>query len=253
MQSELYDEIENEVEFVRWYEPRSDVSSRDVIRKFLTAFICLMISVIGFMLGRELMPLTTAIVVGVGVFAGLLCLTNLGALRRIRSQRYVEEGIHPVLPCKGMKFYFLNNHEEILFIEGAGWLIGMGLLKLRAVPLEIKGNFERFIRSLYQQRLPFYLLYVQSPIGQGAIQAAPTLEPNTESSNEYWGARILLGVRREGKRPEDLYRRLTADLFKVKTAFVSAYPHTILEPLAGEDLKKALSIPITGGGIPKRF
>jgi len=50
-----------------------------------------------------------------------------------------------------------------------------------------------------------------------------------------------------------LYQQLKADLFKISTAFISAYPHTILELLHGKELEKAFSITVTGGGIPAFF
>jgi hypothetical protein len=152
----------------------------------------------------------------------------------------------------------------------------VGLFKLRAIPLVIKGNFERFIRTLYQQQIPLYWCFAQSPVGQGAILQGPAVsdaarnfygdqsldefESRMETHGGMWGARIIFGTRRtvpargnlEGKRLI-LQQQLAKDLLTISTAFTSAYPHTILEPLHGPELEKAFSISITGGGIPAFF
>ena len=222
-------------------------------------------------------------VIGVLVFVGAL-LAASPDLRHSLAHRLLRrsyEQVNPITAYNQLTYYFLNGHDDILFLENGRDLTAMGFFKLKAIPLIIKGNFERFIRSLYQQQIPVYWTYVQSPIDQGALlgsqfsdivseeliahqQEDPDhttrFNDNIENNNGVWGVRLLLGTRRsvstlfnaEANRLT-LYQQLKADLFKISTAFTSAYPHTILELLHGKELEKAFSITVTGGGLPSFF
>ncbi len=276
-QKEEQEQLEKEYKFARWFWNQADSASWQTTKIFVTLVACGVISLLGFIAVNSFSLMTAAIFAGI-IFI-LVLITNLdirqavvGFLTRHRS----HTGLTEITAYANLKYYFIENHTEILFLENGKDLTGIGLYKLKAVPLVIKGNFERFIRSLYQQQIPIWWSYVQAPVDQGAILAGPAVsaeaqehyadqppsefESRVESRNGIWVARLIFGTRRtvsaingiEGKRMT-LYQQLSADLIKIQTAFFSAYPHTVLELLQGKELVKALSIAITGGGVPAFF
>jgi hypothetical protein len=222
-------------------------------------------------------------VIGILIFVGALLAASPDLRQRLarRLFRHPYEQVQVITAYNQLLYYFLNGHDDILFLENGRDLTAIGLFKLKAIPLIIKGNFERFIRSLYQQQIPVYWNYVQSPVDQGALLGSQFSDivseelrtdqqdhpdrmeyfnDKVENNNGVWGVRLLLGTRRsvgsllnvEANRLT-LYQQLKADLFKISTAFTSAYPHTILELLHGKELEKAFSITVTGGGLPAFF
>ena len=275
---EQYEQLEGEYKYARWFWNRGERESWSASKMFVTFVASMVILAIGFItLSNLISPITAGIGMGTLVIMVLLANSDIRgwAVRQIlRKRSYAHT--RPVTSYEGLKFYFLEDHEEILFVENGRDLTGVGLFKLKAIPLVIKGNFERFIRSLYQQQIPVWWSYIQAPVEQGSILNGPAVseaahefydaqpphefDSRIESRNGVWVVRLILGTRRtvsatmniENKRVK-LYEQLIADIFAIKTAFISAYPHTVLDPLHGKNLELAMSINITGGGIPAFF
>ena len=272
-----YNQMEKEFKFARQFWSPAVTSSWRGVKLLVAIVVCIGLS---YLIAISIYSSPVTSIVGVCAFLITLVLASAdlrqGVLRRILRRTYDQ--VQPVKVFEPLKYYFLNGHDDILFIENGRDLTAVGLFKLKAIPLIIKGNFERFIRSLYQQQVPVYWTYVQSPIDQGALlerkfsdivteetidyheDHPDEFDSQIENNNGVWGARLLLGTRRtvgslfsiEASRLT-LYQQLKADLFKISTAFISAYPHTILELLHGKELEKAFSITVTGGGIPAFF
>ncbi|MHA1648846.1 MAG: hypothetical protein ACTSYB_01540 [Candidatus Helarchaeota archaeon] len=269
---------EKEWKFARWFWNYGEIRSWDAIKIYTTIFLSVFIALIGYVAISSVYTVPTATLVAIGLLLSIAILTNTDIRESIRKvlRRSSYDQVIEIESYKGINYYFLNSHDDVLFIENGRDLTAVGLFKLKAIPLVIQGNFERFIRSLYQQQIPLYWIYGQVPIDQGAILVSPAVseearehymeqslterEARLEAHGGMWGVRIIFGTRRsvpaigniDVKRIA-LYKQLTADLFKIQTAFTSAYPHTILEPLRGKELEKAFSITITGGGIPAFF
>lgn len=274
-----YDKVEDEFKFARWFWRQAVPATWHATKLLVTFAVIVFICIVGYVTITSAVISPVYVVIGMGLLLSVTLLANMdlrnGILRLLPHKRNYEN-TRLVTTYDNLKFYFLRNHEEILFLENGRDLTAVGLFKLKAIPLIIKGNFERFIRSLYQQQIPVYWTYVQAPVDQGTILDGPAVseqarrfyadqppyefESRMESRNGMWVARLLFGTRRtvsatfniEAKRLQ-LYQDLSTDLFKIQTAFVSAYPHTVLEPLHGKELEKALSISITGGGMPAFF
>ncbi|MHA1266164.1 MAG: hypothetical protein ACTSRS_13105 [Candidatus Helarchaeota archaeon] len=272
-----YELMEEEFKYARWFWAKGDLPQWDSSKLFLTFLATLFILLTGLIgISPFISPVTTGIVLGSLILFTILLNTNLReAIQRRFVRRHYDQTV-PVTSYQQLKFYFLEGKEDVLFLENGRDLTAIGLFKLKAVPLVIKGNFERFIRSLYQQQIPIWWTYVQAPVAQGAVLASPAVSEEArayyqgqpdyefhsrlESRNGIWVARLIFGTRRtipvlthiEAARL-NLYQQITADLFKIQTAFVSAYPHTVLEPLVGHALEKAISISLTGGGMPAFF
>lgn len=271
-------EQEKEWKFARWFWRAGDASSWQVSKIIITLIVAITIAFIGYFSISFLYTTPTAILVGVALLLVIGMLLNMDIRNTFRQlfRRDTFQQVKTIESFQNLTYYFLNEREDVLFIENGRDLTAIGLFKLKAIPLVIKGNFERFIRSLYQQQVPLFWVYGQAPIEEGAILQSPAiseearnyyseqsffeLESRMETHGGMWAARIIFGTRRsvmasgnlEGKRIL-LYKQLSADLFKIHTAFTSAYPHTVLESLSGKELEKGFSLVITGGGIPAFF
>ncbi len=272
-----YSQMEKEYKFARKFWAPATVTSWRAVKILIAAFGCLVLFYLIYLAFTA--SLLTG-VIGIFVFAGCLFIGSADLRHAVvnRLFRRSFEQVQVVQSFNNLTYYFLKGHDDILFLENGRHLTAIGLFKLKAIPLIIKGNFERFIRSLYQQQVPVYWNYVQTPIDQGALldsQYSETVsqeerdyqrdhpqafDEQVENNNGVWGARLLLGTRCsvltlfnvEANRLT-LYQQMKADLFKISTAFTSAYPHTVLELLHGKELEKAFSVSLTGGGIPAFF
>ena len=275
-----YNEMEKEYKFARQFWHPAVLPEWRAVKILIGLLACIGLC---YIIAQTLYISPLVAVIGVLLFIGALLAISpalrQGLVRRLLHRSY--EQVRPITAYHDLAFYFLNGHDDVLFLENGRDLTAMGFFKLKAIPLIIKGNFERFIRSLYQQQIPVYWTYVQSPIDQGALLGSQFSDivseeliahqqedpdhttrfiDNIENNNGVWGVRLLLGTRRsisslfnaEANRLT-LYQQLKADLFKISTAFTSAYPHTILELLHGKELEKAFSITVTGGGLPSFF
>jgi len=274
-----YTETEKEHAFARWFWAGAEGSSWSSSKVFLTFLGALIIIVFGY-IGIILLPINPlATVVIAGLLLVGLILLNVdirGWFTRQILRRRQYDHVEQITAYDSLKYYFLKDHTDILFIENGRDLTGVALLKLKAIPINITGNFERFIRSLYQQQIPIFWTYVQTPVDQGALLGSPAItdearefyeekpafetENRLESHDGIWVARIIFGTRRTVRAGANLevqqltlYQQLKSDLFKIHTAFTSAYPHTILESLKGDALIKAHSLAITSGGVPAFF
>ena len=272
-ENQEYNQAVKEAQFARAFWKTGGMKEWDVLKIF-TLFVVCLLTIVAFLFNPSLA------VFGLIFYAITMILATpdlRGRLGHALSRRSYDR-VQDINTFHQLRYYFLKGHDEILFIENGRDLTAVGLFQLKSIPLIIKGNFERFVRSLYQQQVPVYWTYAQSPVDQGAILQKPFRETITdemladyeedpqqadsqiESNNGIWVARLLLGTRRtvsarldtEAKRLS-LYQELTADLFKIRTAFTTAYPHTVLQLLRGNMLEKAFSITITGGGIPNFF
>lgn len=268
-----YDQAVKEAKFARAFWKTGGVTKGDALKGVTLFVIC-----IGVIVALFYSPVIA--VIGVTLYAVTLIVVTpdlRGRIGRALFRRTYDQ-VQDVNTFHQLRYYFLKGHDEILFIENGRDLTAVGLFQLQSIPLIIKGNFERFIRSLYQQQVSVYWTYAQSPVDQGAIRYEPVKEAITEEmvataeedpqtvnsqielNSGIWVVRLLLGTRRtvsarlniEAKRLA-LYQELTADLFKIRTAFTNAYPHTILKLLRGKMLEKAFSVSITCGGIPDFF
>ena len=272
-----YSQMEKEFKFARQFWAPATTTGWRAVKVLIALLGCLGLC---YLIINTIFIAPLASVIGVIVFVGCLFLGSADLRRAVanRLSHRPYEQVRVVQTFDPLTFYFLNGHDDILFLENGRDVTAVGLFKLKAIPLIIKGNFERFIRSLYQQQIPLYWTYVQSPVDQGALlesqfrdivseeelarhEAHPEqFDEKIENNNGVWGVRLLLGTRRtvasrfniEAARLT-LYQQLKADLFKISTAFVSAYPHTVLDLLRGKELEKAFSVSITGGGIPAFF
>jgi len=275
-----YSDMEKEYKFARQFWHQAVVSEWRAM-KILIAFLgCIGLC---YIIAQTIYLSPLVLVIGVLIFLVALFVASSdlrhGLVRRLMRRSY--EQVQPITSYHDLTYYFLNGHDDVLFLENGRDLTAMGFFKLKAIPLIIKGNFERFIRSLYQQQIPIYWMYVQSPIDQGALLSgrfsdivseevtdfqrehpdhADRVDTQIENNNGVWGVRLLLGTRRSlptlfnaDTNRLTLYQQIKADLFKISTAFTSAYPHTILELLHGKELEKAFSITLTGGGLPAFF
>jgi hypothetical protein len=273
-----YSDQEKEWIFARWFWNQGDSSSWAVTKVVVTLIIAILLGITSYITISSIHTTLTAGIVGIGFFltVALLINTNIRTTLQRFFRRANYEQVEWIEAYHDLGYYFINGHQDILFIENGSNLTGVGLFRLKSIPLMIHGNFERFIRSLYQQQIPLYWTYGQAPIGEGAILSTPAVterarsrysrypsyevESRLESHGGMWGVRIIFGTRRTVSTSGDieakrlvLYKQLSADLFKIHTAFTSAYPHTVLEPLQGKELEKAFSITITGGGLPAFF
>ncbi|MHA1130172.1 MAG: hypothetical protein ACTSQI_20455 [Candidatus Helarchaeota archaeon] len=278
-QQKEYTAQEKEWNFARWFWNHGDSDMWNYTKTFVTLILCIFVAIIGYYAIYAVnVSNYLAAFIGVIILLGMAILVNTnlrnGFNKFFRKTKY--EQIKFIKSYEGISYYFLKRYNDILFIENGQTLTGIGLFKLKAIPLMIHGNFERFVRALYQQQIPLYWIYGQAPIGEGAILATPAVsgearefyeaqdsfeaQSRLEVHGGMWGVRIIFGTRRTIALSGDLeekrlilYKQLSADLFKIHTAFCSAYPHTVLELLNGKELEKAFSITITGGGLPAFF
>jgi hypothetical protein len=269
--------MEKEYKFARQFWAPATFSGWRAVKILIAALGCLVLCYFIYLAFTA--SLLTGII-GIFVFVGCLLIGSTDIRHSITNRLFHRsyEQVQVVQSFSNLTYYFLKGHDDILFLENGRHLTAIGLFKLKAIPLIIKGNFERFIRSLYQQQVPVYWNYVQTPIDQGALldsQYSETVSPGerdyqrdhpqvfdeqVENNNGIWGVRLLLGTRCsvqtlfnvEANRLT-LYQQMKADLFKISTAFTSAYPHTVLELLHGKELEKAFSVSLTGGGVPAFF
>jgi hypothetical protein len=272
-------ETEKEHSFARWFWAGAEASSWSASKVLLTFVGAVTIGVFAYIgiTALPLNPVATVVIVGL-LFSGILLINAdfRGWLTRQVQRRRHYDHVDRIAAYDAIQYYFLKDHTDVLFIENGRDLTGVALLKLKAIPINITGNFERFIRSLYQQQIPIFWTYVQTPVDQGAILSSPAItdaarefyedkppyetEHRFEAHDGIWVARIVFGTRRTVQAGADLevrqltlYQQLKSDLFKIHTAFTSAYPHTVLESLKGDALIKAHSVAITSGGVPAFF
>ena len=269
---EEYDELTKELKFSNWFWNSGGESTSFGQNLFVTLLATSIVGLIGY--ATILNFSIPNAVIGTSFLIGILIMMKVGmspwSHSRARDQDLLIRDYEDFTP------YFLAGRDDILFFEENGELTGFGLFRLKAIPRTLKGSFERFIRSLYQEQIPVYWLYLQSPVEQGIIIDSPAisekarehytkqeigeLESRMESHGGMWVGRLIFGTRRTLAITDDielvrikLYRKVTADLFKIFSAFRNAYPHTIPELLRGKELVTALKLSITGGARPSFY
>ena len=273
---EKFSKIEKEYEFARWFWNQGEGTSWDTAKIFVTIVGCLAVCISAYIVITSLNTSLFSTILVSCILFGILVMSNGKIWSTFIHRNHKMDGTTPINSYNDLEYYFIEGHEEVMFIENGRDLTAVGFFKLKALPLVIKGTLERFVRALYEQQIPVFWTWAQAPVDEGSILGSPAVSEEArehyleqpahefrsrmESHGGVWVARLLLGTRRslsaganiESKRIM-LYKQLTADLFKISTAFTGAYPHTILEPLHGKELIKAHSITITGGGIPAFF
>ncbi|MEM3594833.1 MAG: hypothetical protein QXS27_08875, partial [Candidatus Jordarchaeaceae archaeon] len=150
------------------------------------------------------------------------------------------------------------------------------MMKVEEIPLNIRGNFNYFFRTLYLQKIPVIYFVESSPVSERTVRFLPNLK---EESRRYidkrdksqrktyiwggggiWTTRIVLGTKKEiiapvrlDKSIGKLVEEVKQNAFTLATAFENSYPHCKIEPLVGESLLHAAKAMLTGGGISHFF
>jgi len=260
--------LEKEYNLHRWYrlQPESDSWSGIII--FFTAVTSFALGLSGyyyFILAHN--SQIFAIVVGIAILVGGL-LVN----RNIRSEFCTlikTRGNNPLDIHKNALYFFLEGHEDILFIQTENKVTAFGIFEIKGIPLMIKGNFERFMKVLYQQGIPIFWIYTQASLEPADISRELSVldeqSANFENSDldpleltnipdpQIGIVRILFGIRKTFKittTREEIYQEVSSTLYDVGTLFRSAYPHLDLASLKNQELHGAFNLIITCGAVP---
>jgi len=260
--------LEKEYNLHRWYrlQPESD---------FWSGVIIILTAVASFALGLSGYYYFTlaynsriiAAVIGITILAGGL-LVN----RNIRSEFYslFKNRRSNLLDIhKNALYFFLEGYEDILFIQTEDKVTAFGIFEIKGIPLMIKGNFERFMKALYQQGIPVFWIYTQTSLEPADISqniyTLDELSPNSEihdldqlksinvTDPQIGIIRILFGLRKTFKittAREEIYQEVSSKLYDIGTLFRSAYPHLDLASLKNQELHGAFNLIITCGAVP---
>lgn len=269
---EEHEELTKELQFSNWFWNPGGENFAFGKNLFITLLATCIIGLIGY--ATILNFSIPNAIIGMGILIGLLITVKVSSSSWSHS-RAPDRALF-ITEYEDFAPYFIPGRDDVLFFEENGELTGFGLFRLKAIPRALRGYFERLIRSLYQEQIPIYWLWLQSPVEQGAILDSPALsekarthymkqelgelESRMESHGGMWVGRLIFGTRRTLAITEDielarikLYRQVIADLFKIFSAFRNAFPHTIPELLRGKELVTTLELSITGGARPSFY
>jgi len=228
----------------RSFNPQSDANSWLLPRICITAVIS---GVIGYILFFSTGNLIISGLTGFSLLTGGLLLIReirTEIFARLRTQEPWNQNVFGQL-FKNTKYYLLDTNDEILFVEHGTKLTGVGFFELKGIPHNINGTFERFIKMLYQSRIPLMWFYLQAPL--------KFITP-TDRNGELFTVRIAFGTRStlsarigiKQKRVE-LIQQLKSQLRKIYGAFHQMFPHTALEPISGAELVRTYTFLVSGG------
>jgi len=271
---EQYAKMEQELEFADYFWRPADAPGSLYWKKIgvalgATVFLGLLALLLIFFIDLNRME---AIVLG-GILGIVLVGLNLrgSSLMRFLVRRS-SKGLLNLHINERFKYSFLKDQKDILFIWTRRALIGVGLFRLKAVPIKLAGSFERFIRSIYQQQVSLFWFHLQSPVPPDTVvdkdfqaitdKARKDYEEKIphkrvgqlESHAGIWNERIIIGACRwlpidsePSETTQYLLREIVlSELFKIRSAFKQTFPHAVLEPLTDKELVTAYSYSIQG-------
>jgi len=184
----------------------------------------------------------------------------------VRSIALPNSGRRNSLFENSMIFLREDIDDVVLFLDGSK-AIAIGGLELERIPIGVRGNFEFFIRSAYAEKIPLTYVFIQEPLDAADALRLPEIRENFGkilkrrnllSENDsilsiggIWKCRVLLFTRSEVKsrNEEDLIRCIETvreRMAKIKSLFLSGFPHTKLRILRGADLQEAVSCIVRG-------
>lgn len=181
-----------------------------------------------------------------------------------------------VNPLQDVTFFFMGGEDSVLIMRDSYKLAAYAMMKVEEIPLNIRGNFNYFFRTLYLQKIPVIYFVESSPVSERTVRFLPNLK---EDSRKYiakkdksrrktylwggggiWTTRIVLGTKKEMIAPVrldqsigKLVEEVKQNAFTLATAFENSYPHCKIEPLMGESLLHATKALLTGGGVSYFF
>jgi len=164
--SREYEQVVREHQFAQKSWNSAEGIQKPLTKLFLTLLVCFLISVIGFVEVHYYQVNFTIVVITFGVFIGSLILINSdisGAFTRFwisfrNYQDCKEFEVSSHINCS-----FLREFKEILFVSDNKILKGIGIFKIKKIPISLQGSKERLIRSLYDQQVPFFVSQLGAP------------------------------------------------------------------------------------------
>lgn len=208
-----------------------------------------------------------------GVLWVLLVIVNLNlAIRQSLSKWFDKVRIQDLGFSSQFNYRFLDEQQEILLIADGQNVSAVGLFRLKAVGVGLDGTFERIVRSIYMQQIPFFWLHRQAPISLKAVFSDEFPAITTKARNSYlaaplhtrssriathggvWAERIIFGSCRTIQGYQDvrminerLKELVVSDLYKIRAAFKQSLAYAALEPLQGNELLAVYQHSIHGG------
>lgn len=245
-------------------------------RTFGAILIGLIIGGLGFWLMVAIPSNQGGALVLIGVLIGILSVVNVipsmpAAVLRLSRYRRKYTDISPIEPVEQLSYY-LSAEKDVLLVEDKRHIIGLGLLRMRAIPRRLRGDFERLIRDLYRMQTPMFWGYTQVPgemediVNDNEIlieetrQYYKTLtsdkkEAKAEDLGGMWLGRLIIGTHfaipthiQNEAAVHTIIQTVKTNLQKVSKSINLAYPHIILEPLVDNELVKSHQILMAGGG-----
>jgi len=262
--------LEKEFGLHRWYQSPLESDSWRSTKTFLSVIVS---STLGFGAYSYLNLIYNmsgiAIIIGIGIL-----IVGLFLNQNIRTAFYalITKQSRNVLKIqKTARYYFLEGNEDILFIQTEDKIAALGIYEIKAIPLMIIGNLERFMRLLYQQNTPIFWAYMQAPLeSANPLSSLPYFQERainyetpasdefsqpeaTEAMNQQIGeVHVFFGIRKTFKITEKrarIYQEVSSNLFDIGTLFQSAYPHVILALLKNQELHGAFNLITTCGAL----
>jgi len=141
-------------------------------------------------------------------------------------------------------FFVKDLTNQILFIEDTKDIKALCIFKIIFLPIGIRNNIDKLIRSMYYEKIHFFWLFDYSDVSI----------PNV-SKNEKWISNIFIGfyLKLEKKASVENITELASDMlkisFKIDSIFKNTFAHAKLEKLKDYSLILAARSVLTSGGV----
>ncbi|MEM2959320.1 MAG: hypothetical protein QW261_13565 [Candidatus Jordarchaeaceae archaeon] len=276
-------EYEEEVTFdspaaIEWADRNAKIFSPRNVAKFM---VVVTVCILSYIVSNVYFPYPYWIIAtAVCTYAALCAVSTKAAspfLKILSHGKWPnKEKFSLVNPLQDLTFFFMKGEESVLIMRDSYKLAAYAMMKVEEIPLNIRGDFKYFFRTLYLQKLPVIYFVESSPVSEKIVKYLPNLE---EKSQRYlaqkdpsrrktflwggggiWTTRIVLGTKKEIIAPvrldssiKKLVEEVKMSAFSLATAFENSYPHCKIEPLVGESLLEATKAMLTGGGVSHFF
>lgn len=222
--------------------------------------VCVWVGLLMFILAsyalENVLPGPSALIIS--VLFGVLSASVINSIINDRSGKFAISGTDGMPQGEIIE-------DVILFRQGSK-VIAVGGLELERIPIGVRGNFEFFIRSAYAERIPLVYVFIQEPLSPEEALREPELsdeykeklkrkmsearESLLTSIGGVWRCRMLLLTRYETGNSEkglvECAERVRERVSKIKSLFLSGFPHTKLRVLRGEELREAVLCVVRG-------
>jgi len=271
---------EDELDFARFFWKPAEPPSWPYWGELFTTLILIAVtSALDFIMILTIgQDLTGATFFGAILVAILLAINRKGLVPRPLSPNRKNHQFVRIPFEQIFTYSFSKGFEDVLFLKSAKTLIGVGLFRLKVVPIDLVGSFERFLRAIYQHQVPLFWIYHQVPIApdlafdkefaaiseQGlnhyGARTPQERQSRVESKKGVLGVRIIFGSHRYVPAEKDgpimrqfLREQVARDLRIIRSAFKHTFLHTVLEPLKGGELLTAYRLTIQSGSPPSFY